>query len=509
MARNDLRPEQRTVLLKRAKKLEQMLGEPLGEQEMEQLVIDPSTVPNMGVNSQSVRQNRGEQVPSSGTLQRSKSTMAQRAKAAFGMTDDNPSSQAKETFVQADARYLPHRRGTQTSQESKMSEDSSLASAKDPWFLREGQAPEETEDTRRTRRLQLAKARPTLGRRRATDWQLHRILGVPIPVELLTAPSQDSLVEPKQSAAVSRPRAVSPTESFLFAEENAKTLGGATWSRLKQMTKTGQKKTGVQESFMNFGLGGEERMTGQEKSMARRRAQKLEQVSLDPELSEHHLTREMFGDAPPKDLFVTPSIKTVRGSPSPSPHSSHASIGSTQSSPAAPYSMRQADLSEAYQQSLQALSHLAQNDAARLGTMLDALSDPSQSYAPQARLHHPSLSVDSMLPRTPTSPETFLDLSEMDPHSHSARRRRTGKLSQFFGETGVDFQNPPERLPGTEGKKGKGKLRREVLDGMLGEMWNEVMERKGRGTLGVDEVKRLSEMLGALRKRNSGMWEEL
>lgn len=41
-ARNDLLPEQRAVLLRRARKIEQVLGEPLPESQVERLVVDPS-----------------------------------------------------------------------------------------------------------------------------------------------------------------------------------------------------------------------------------------------------------------------------------------------------------------------------------------------------------------------------------------------------------------------------------------------------------------------------------
>jgi hypothetical protein len=43
MPRSELSTEQRQVLIRRARKLEQLLGEPLGENQIAQLVVDPST----------------------------------------------------------------------------------------------------------------------------------------------------------------------------------------------------------------------------------------------------------------------------------------------------------------------------------------------------------------------------------------------------------------------------------------------------------------------------------
>jgi hypothetical protein len=114
-----------------------------------------------------------------------------------------------------------------------------------------------------------------------------------------------------------------------------------------------------------------------------------------------------------------------------------------------------------------------------------------------------------------------------DPNSRSARRRRTGKLSSFFGETNINFSspNPPphlicpgagnwekdrsERESGKTKSKTKTKTRRETLDSVLGEMWRGVQSDMKRGGLGVEEGNRLGELMWTLRRRSGGVWEEI
>ncbi|ODN90798.1 hypothetical protein L198_06115 [Cryptococcus wingfieldii CBS 7118] len=115
-----------------------------------------------------------------------------------------------------------------------------------------------------------------------------------------------------------------------------------------------------------------------------------------------------------------------------------------------------------------------------------------------------------------------------DHQSHTARRRRTGKLSQFFGET-IDLNKSPAELSSTlprsnsltrkgssrrsilptsppspgfgGGAGGKWKTRRETMDAVLGEMWRSVQDERGKGGMKLDEVDRLGDLMSVLRDR--------
>ena len=82
--------------------------------------------------------------------------------------------------------------------------------------------------------------------------------------------------------------------------------------------------------------------------------------------------------------------------------------------------------------------------------------------------------------------------TRFDPNSHDARRRRSGKLSQFFGEV-IDFERPPPLPP-------KKKTKKEVLDGLLGEMWRAVQLENRRGVLAIEDMDRVGAMIAAVRK---------
>lgn len=126
-----------------------------------------------------------------------------------------------------------------------------------------------------------------------------------------------------------------------------------------------------------------------------------------------------------------------------------------------------------------------------------------------------------------------------DPNSRAARRKRTGKLTSFFGESSINFADPhPPPAPGFgfsaysndpdhsaasafghghghRSENGKGSIRRkrmtriETLDNVLGEMWRGVQAEMRRGGLGLEEGRKLGEMMGTLRRRSGGVWEEI
>jgi hypothetical protein len=119
----------------------------------------------------------------------------------------------------------------------------------------------------------------------------------------------------------------------------------------------------------------------------------------------------------------------------------------------------------AYQQSLTNLLYLADNDTATLDILMDQL-----------------------------------DISD-----HETRRKRTGKLTHFFGETGIDFDDPPnvattmERVRSRTNTPGGG-----MLDEMMREMWRVVQSEVRRGGMAVKDGERLGEMIDRLRFRRGG-----
>jgi len=192
VARNNLDPEQRAILLRRAKKLEQLLGEALDERSIERLLIDPihasrtittrlaetdeawpdsptGTTRSGGKEEwtkEDVVPRKGKAVdpPSSG-LARSGSILARTARAALGMAGEKKNDLAvyvsreirvSETGIRGAKPRPRHSASTPPGRENM-----SLAA-----MLRDGPVSpthtEESEDdsARRTRRLQLAKVCP-------------------------------------------------------------------------------------------------------------------------------------------------------------------------------------------------------------------------------------------------------------------------------------------------------------------------------------------------------------
>ena len=243
------------------------------------------------------------------------------------------------------------------------------------------------------------------------------------------------------------------------------------------------------ESFVDMST-----MNEKEKSVARRKAQKLEYVRL---LSFYliKLIKQMFGDTPPQAMFLPPRSATPSGQRS-----------STEDIAGIEGRDRQTSHGsfKAYQQSLTNLLYLADNDSATLDILMDRLdldtdSDQGHGYghahdAEEARVQGRQSVMDS----------------------HETRRKRTGKLTHFFGETGIDFNDPPnvattmERVrsrTGTlsgsgsgSGHGGKGKDK-DTLDEMMREMWRVVQSEVRRGGMAVKDGERLGELIDRLRFR--------
>ncbi|WVQ80163.1 hypothetical protein IAT38_002268 [Cryptococcus sp. DSM 104549] len=594
-----LTPSQRTMLLRRTRKLEQVLGESLPEQQISRHVVDPlngvttfdtrvaedawpeSPMPGApgAAGRRTPEWEREDCVPqrvkndpyATGAgaggkpgLSRSGSTLAKKAKAAFslggGGGEKKDSAEDLRVYVSRQMRVtqtisrgssgnlpgLPLQSVNREDNGGKGSTGSGESELVSPVSAKSGSTVEEVErdeETRRNRRQQLAK--------------LHRLLGAPIPPELLnpTVIEQSSTPYPSSSRTQTptpMARTPSPSEqSFMTFDEPS--TSGTKWStklkslnaRRKAMGSSAGSMLGSGSVYGGGGVVGHmaddasfmdmrdgKKVSKEEKQAARKRAAKLEQ---------------MLGDKPPVGMYL---------SPSPSPRATSPPQGERLSA------------YDAYASSLQGLLYLMDNDQTKLAQVMDSLAatgtspsrglDDSPSRQPptptgKSSIHSsrtgtpspPSPLLDS--PKSSRYPEgyDFLDMDPeeyyakeekamgaggaggADPQSHSARRRRTGKLSQFFGES-VDLTKSPEDLAmtpprsrqsisaarqsahgggiglasgGGGGAGNKWKARRKTMDAMLGELWRSVQTEVGRGGLKLDEVDRLGDLMGTLNER--------
>jgi hypothetical protein len=190
----------------------------------------------------------------------------------------------------------------------------------------------------------------------------------------------------------------------------------------------------------------------------------------------------MFGDTPPQAMFLPPRPATPSGS--------HVSTEQDQDRDQDESQGRDRQTSHgsftAYQQSLTNLLYLADNDSATLDILMDRLD----------------LVTDSDLGHGDGQEEL-----EQGRQSHEIRRKRTGKLTHFFGETGIDFNDPPNIATTMErvrsrttipNPKGQG---RDTLDEMMREMWRVVQSEVRRGGMAVKDGERLGELIDRLRGR--------
>ncbi|KAK6910780.1 hypothetical protein I203_104812 [Kwoniella mangroviensis CBS 8507] len=587
-ARNDLTPEQRAILLRRTRKLEQMLGEALPEKQIEKLVIDPvnssstyltknseDSWPKTPPSSSKVPEwARDDVIPHRAkdsspephqnlNVVKSKGSLADKAKAALGLgsgaggKDDlkvyvSRSLQESHTISRGNSFNDSHRTGVNRSSSDnhtppdKNKHQSPASSPTTPatattttsssWPTDER---DEEEVIRKNRRQQLAK--------------LHRLLGAPIPPELLnpnnpTSPSFNSTFNLPPPLGLGTNRSPSPSQQSYISFEDTPTP--SKWSsRLKvPLNSSSFKKkansSSVQlvaddQSFIDLSesrsKGG---MSREEKSLARKRAAKLEQVLGDkppPEYLHHHSTTSTPLHSPVPQprahLNRTPTPPAGTGNTArPQPAGSSADRGSAY---------------DAYVASLEGLLYLVENDQSKLGEMMDTISMVSPPISPTRSQshgvsggHNHSKSLDSNGSRiktpsppsplidSPQSPKSFdrdhkydyLDFDEDDPEevgvdreSHQARRRRKGKLSQFFGEN-ININIPHDELPPPRNhnttfgsSKGTWTRRKETLDGMLVELWKNVQFEIGRGTIKVDQERKLEELLGLVRSKENGL----
>jgi hypothetical protein len=154
---------------------------------------------------------------------------------------------------------------------------------------------------------------------------------------------------------------------------------------------------------------------------------------------------------------------------------------------------------------LKELLYLADNDPPSLDQIMDQLDDTlSGSTLTRRKTISPKSPSTSIFATSPNGP---------DPDSYDARRKRTGKLSHFFGETGIDFTHPPgveDTMDKVRTQQKRSSMRRETLDSMMREMWKGVQGEVKRGSMAIPDGEKLGEMIERLRKRrSSAQWEVL
>lgn len=185
---------------------------------------------------------------------------------------------------------------------------------------------------------------------------------------------------------------------------------------------------------------------------------------------------------------------------------------------------------------MQGLLYLAENDPGQLAKIVDRLSvhdgeleDPNRP-SESSRVSSASktacqgnMATDTQHNDARSGEDDNDDIEpgdRTDTRSRAARRRRTEKLSHFFGETNFDSTPPPPTPSQPSGAdrpknvKGlKGTMRRmDTYDGILAEIRKSVQVEAWRGRLRLDEVDRLGEAMRALkreREAKSGVWAQL
>lgn len=206
--RNDLTAEERQVLLRRARKLEKVFGEPMCEDNISRLVVDPVY---------HGRHIRAESVP----LLKSPST--------GGGLSDQQAHAVRRNAMTSEMQLRPGQYSRAGYHDTTLLERKEPKSPTETVLSEVNEHIDDEEDARRLRRQQVAKVsiddsqavHPML-----TPSQLHRMFGVPVPTSLVGSGSTGDLAQ----ASPNRSRAASSTgtEQSFLSFDNVSPTG--TWS---------------------------------------------------------------------------------------------------------------------------------------------------------------------------------------------------------------------------------------------------------------------------------------
>jgi hypothetical protein len=169
---------------------------------------------------------------------------------------------------------------------------------------------------------------------------------------------------------------------------------------------------------------------------------------------------------------------------------------------------------EAYKESLNSLLYLAQNDQAGFAKLMDTIDNhpgdvelrSSLDLNTDSDLENPSPTSRNTRHHGPLSRQSDFD---PDPTAHSAKRERSAKLANFFGERNVNSDQPPQLAPPSKPAReksmtgrGKARARLETLEGVISEMWEGVQSEVKKGKVGGDEGRKVGELMDALRRKS-------
>ncbi|KAE8541857.1 hypothetical protein D1P53_002031 [Cryptococcus gattii VGV] len=260
---SSLNPSQRTILIRRTRKLEALLGEPLPESQISQHVIDPLNsvkqfdthvnegwpdsptagwrrrVPEWEREDCLVQRVKGESDEEGGGKVKGNKSLAQKALEALNLAGRRPEGEHLKVYVSRQMRVTEtvtqgdigmkasvNRAELRTDTVSPTSANSTSADSQWP-------ARNEGDEGKKIRRQQFTK--------------LHRLLGVPVPAEFINPASHqktdphawntpdERLVSEPISPEIILSRADSPSEqSFMTFDEPS---SGNRWSRLKSLHK--------------------------------------------------------------------------------------------------------------------------------------------------------------------------------------------------------------------------------------------------------------------------------
>ncbi|OXG38404.1 hypothetical protein C359_04403 [Cryptococcus neoformans Bt120] len=550
-----LTSSQRTILIRRTRKLEALLGETLSESQISQHVVDPlnsvkefdtqmkegwpdsppagwgKRVPEWEREDCLVQRVKGENGEEGG--EGKAKSLAQKTLAALNLTSKKPEGDDLKVYVSRQMRVTETVTYGEASTKASVNRAEPVSVTVSPTSANsisaDSQWPAENggDEGKKVRRQQLAK--------------LQRLLGVPIPPEVVNPASQ---IDPHISYTPDKRRdsdrtlaATTSSQADSLSDQSFMTFDdpstGNRWSRLRNLHKRmGNGSMAVAEgkslvsddgaSFMD--LGEDKKLLKEEKAFAKKKVAKLELV---------------LGDKPPSSMYNPSSSFRA-------PLSNNANN-------------QRLSLYESYSASLRGLLYLVDHDQPKLAQVMDSLHCPllddqpewdhrsrasassgNRAGIPSSPILEPLVSnrrgtgdVYDFLQSDPPRAEFRMqqnredgELEKPDSHSRTARKRRTGKLSQFFGESVEQLSKPLDEEPtntvpcarrqsmsaSRQAGGGKWKGRRDTIDAMLGEMWRSVQTEMGRGGLKKDEVDRLGDLMSVLRERKrerNGYWESV
>ncbi|BEI88245.1 uncharacterized protein CcaverHIS019_0109630 [Cutaneotrichosporon cavernicola] len=615
-SRSDLSPGRKAQLVRRTRKLERVLGEPLHEKHVEQYVVEPSLSTTTVMTK--LEEGVWPDTPTGGLPEWARADVVPRCESRTEEVDEEPPSASRRLAHQRSRSGLGLSRmrslmGRDTPPPAKIVVNltrevrTTETQVRSSPMIRHSanrddqQQPPTPETPRSIMTVSTIETHEEASRRQRRQQlaKLQRLLGVHIPPHALH-PREDDLVPrctPQGRSASESSLSLQSGVSHVSSSETGRARLAARLLRTMHAGPRMSTTESLQPAFNDA-----DTMSRAEKAVARKRASKLEQ---------------MFGRVPPQDMFLPvrgrASVdleglrKRVAGdnSDAASPTSAHAyasalaalsgsppsrPVGSTVvDEPVASTDLIPSVAFTSYRDSIRSLIWLVENDQGRLASIVDEIAELEDAAPPNRRSSFSSIdfgraTVEATRARSPRSPRSPMALiqsigratglvaeplspSTPEASAHSVARRRTRKLSAFFGER-VDpahahvmhhhhahmhslpsahpphthapaipssfhavpgnytarHSRPPSAMHGPRtsvfgfaalaepsGMPRTAARRRETFDGVLGELWRNVQAEAAQGRMRSTEFGNLREMWSRLgrQRAQSGAWAEL